>query len=73
MIGVNNFGTTVLTYSDVNGVTHGSVRNPLGHFTTVDYPAATASFPVSISDFGVLYGSFIDTNNVRHGFIATPR
>ena len=40
-----------------------------GKYTTIDVPGATATFAISVNDFGVVVGSYTDTQGVSHGFI----
>jgi hypothetical protein len=60
-------------------VFHGYVRSPDGKFVTFDAPRAdltandfNGTFPVSINDWGVVTGYYIDQNNVVHGFVRFP-
>jgi hypothetical protein len=76
--GVNSWGVIAGTYTDENNVHHGFVRNPNGRFTTFDASGAgTAAYqgtgcfsdcPVSLNDFGVVTGSYLDGNGVQHGY-----
>src|SRR6516225_9568299 len=40
-----------------------------GKYTTIDVPGATATNAISINDFGMVVGSYTDTQGVSHGFI----
>ena len=40
-----------------------------GRYTTIDVPGATATNAISVNDFGVVVGSYTDTQGVSHGFI----
>lgn len=68
----------VVTGSDVdtNGVSHGFVRAADGYIVVFDDLQAPAgnganqgTTPVAINDFGVIVGSYVDGNNLIHGFV----
>src|SRR6516225_3892490 len=40
-----------------------------GNYITIDVPGAAATFAISVNDFGVVVGSYTDTQGVSHGFI----
>ena len=46
-----------------------SAAAALGTYTTIDVPGATATNAISVNDFGVVVGSYTDTQGVSHGFI----
>jgi hypothetical protein len=76
---INLFGAIAGDYLDANGVIHGFVRSPDGNFTTFDAPGAdtnagdyNGTFPSNINFSGEITGSYIDVNNVYHGFIRKP-
>jgi hypothetical protein len=81
-LGVNFWGAIAGSYTDTNNVFHGFLRSPHGKFTTFDAAGAgTSSFqgtgcfsdcPVGLNDWGVITGSYFDTNNVQHGYLRTP-
>jgi len=81
-LGVNFFGSIAGSYTDANNVFHGFLRSPEGKFTTFDATGAgTGSYqgtgcfsdcPVSLNDWGLITGSYWDSNNVQHGFLRTP-
>ena len=78
-MGLNDLGAITGSYLDANNVTHGYVRGPDGKFVTFDAPGAdltandfNGTFPVSINDWGVVTGYYIDKNNVVHGFLLIP-
>jgi hypothetical protein len=68
-------------YIDSNGVYHGFLRHPHGHFTTVDDPnAGTGSGLGTLPNTIVYYSSgnwitglYIDPNGVLHGFQRDPK
>lgn len=80
-LGVNLWGVIAGTYTDDNNVHHGFVRSPEGRYTTFDAAGAgtgayqgTGCFsdcPVSLNDFGVITGSYIDSNDEQHGYQRT--
>jgi hypothetical protein len=77
--GVNLWGTIAGTYTDANNVHHGFLRSPDGRYTSFDVDGAgsgsyqgTGCFsdcPVSLNDFGVVTGSYLDANDVQHGYL----
>ena len=81
--GLNQWGAIAGTYIDANSVQHGFVRGPDGKFTSFDAPGAgTAMFQgtgcpsdcsTSINDFGAILGTYIDANNVLHGYLRHPK
>jgi hypothetical protein len=83
-LGVNHWGAIAGTYTDANNVFHGFLRSSEGKFTTFEAPGAdttpgsyngTGCFsdcPVGLNDWGVITGSYWDSNNVQHGFLRTP-
>jgi hypothetical protein len=77
---INNFGAITGSYQDANNVFHGFVRSPGGKFSIFDAPGAdmtagdfNGTFPVSINDWGVITGYYIDKNSVVHGFLRLPK
>ena len=76
---INNLGEITGYYLDANNVYHGYLRSPDGKFLTFDAPSAdltandfNGTFPVSLNDWGVVTGYYIDKNNVVHGFVRFP-
>ncbi|HET9280631.1 MAG TPA: hypothetical protein VFR24_01600 [Candidatus Angelobacter sp.] len=67
--GPNPEGTSVGTYTDASGVSHGFVLTRKGVFTSFDPPGSTATTPNLIDPQGVIVGSYLDASNVSHGFI----
>lgn len=70
--GINNKGVIAGNYWPANTTTNiddGFVYSN-GTFTTVDYPAATASSVNGINDAGDLVGNWFDSKGVSHGFVA---
>ena len=80
--GFNVWGFIAATYTDSNNIHHGFLRSPNGKFTTFDAPGAgtgtyqgTGCFsdcPVSLNNWGALTGTFIDANDVYHGYLRGP-
>jgi hypothetical protein len=79
---INVWGVIAGFYRDANDVSHGFVRGPWGGFTTFDAPGAgsvagsyqgttTAGFS-GLTPFGAITGSYIDANNVYHGYLRNP-
>ena len=78
-MGLNDLGAITGYYLDANNVYHGYLRSPDGKFLTFDAPSAdltandfNGTFPVSINDWGVVTGYYVDKNNVVHGFVRFP-
>lgn len=67
--GPNPQGTSVGTYTDTAGVTHGFTLTRTGVFTAFDPPGSTATTPNFISPQGTIVGAYIDATGVSHGFI----
>lgn len=68
--GINDFGEIVGTYYDATGY-HGFLYAG-GSFTTIDVPGWYIGGAYGISNSGSIVGYYVDANQVRHGFIATP-
>jgi hypothetical protein len=81
-LGLNQLGAVAGIYSDANYVNHGFLRSFDGKFTKFDAPGAgTESFqgtgcpsdcPVSLNDWGAITGTYIDGNDVSHGYLRNP-
>jgi uncharacterized membrane protein len=76
---LNLFGAITGYYEDGNNVYHGFVRDPFGHYTTIDAPGAgtapgsfSGTFAESNNDLGVVAGYYQDGNSVYHGFVRYP-
>jgi hypothetical protein len=74
--GVNDTRDVAGVYSDANGVYHGYLRSPTGHFTYLDDPQAGAvpnegegTFPQSLNDNNDIVGQYVDSQGVGHGFL----
>jgi hypothetical protein len=79
-ININNRGTITGNYIDANNVSHGFLRSPGGEFITLDAPGASSTagsfdgtFPSSINNGGAITGSYIDSKELIHGFLRSPR
>ena len=51
---------------------HGFLRDRTGRIIDIEYPGSTDTHVFGINDLGVIVGSYVDTSNNVHGFIATP-
>lgn len=76
---INLSGVITGYYLDASGVYHGFVYSRGGKFTAFDAPGAdtnagdfNGTFPTNINLSGAVTGSYIDANNVYHGFIRKP-
>jgi hypothetical protein len=72
-------GVVTGDYLDANFVSHGFVGDPKGKLTTIDAPGAgtgagqgTAGAFSSNNPSGAVAGTYIDGNNVQHGFLYIP-
>jgi hypothetical protein len=79
-ININDRGAITGNYIDSNNVSHGFLRSPEGEFITLDAPGASSAegsfdgtFPSSINNDGTITGSFIDSKDLNHGFLRSPR
>src|SRR5579863_230372 len=68
VLGINNAGQTVGSYTDTSNATHGFSLIG-GVFTTIDFPGATLTEAVSINNVGQIAGSYSDRQGVGHGFL----
>lgn len=69
--GVNDKGALAGTY--YYGGYHGFVLTPKGVYKTFDVSGATyGTYPQSINANGVVAGGYLDSNDIRHGFVGTP-
>jgi hypothetical protein len=68
---INPDGNIVGDFQDSAGVFHGFLRTS-GGYTSIDFPAATASHAQGINPGGAIAGIYTDTNKVTHGFLAVP-
>jgi hypothetical protein len=56
-------------YYDQNQVEHGLLFRPPNSFISYDYPGAIATEIGGINDRGLLCGSYVDTDGIRHRFL----
>jgi|HubBroStandDraft_6_1064221.scaffolds.fasta_scaffold01122_12 YVTN family beta-propeller protein len=68
VLGINNAGQMVGSYTDASSVTHGFSLTG-GVFTTIDFPGATLTEAVGINNVGEIVGSYNDSQGVGHGFL----
>ena len=73
------FGAIASYYIDGNYVVHGFLRSPGGEITTFDAPGegpagvnCYADCPIGLNDFGAIAGTYLDANDVNHGFLRSP-
>ena len=79
-VGFNLFGAAAGLYIDGNNVVHGFLRSPVGEITTFDAPGESALYglgcyndcAVGLNDWGAITSSYLDANNVYHGFLRSP-
>ena len=78
---VTLLGASVGNFEDSNLVGHGMIRSPGGKFTRFDVPGAgTGNYQgtgcpgcnMGVNYFGMIAGSYTDTNNLWHGFLRNP-
>jgi len=80
--GVNLWGAIAGSFTDANNAWHGFLRSPQGTFTTFEATGSGSGAyqgtgcysdcPMGLNDFGVITGSYSDSNSVQHGFLRTP-
>jgi probable HAF family extracellular repeat protein len=69
-VGINSNNEIVGTFIPPPFSTwHGYYRDASGKMTQIDYPGAAATACLGINDLGEITGSYLDTNNVSHGFV----
>jgi hypothetical protein len=51
---------------------HGFLRDRTGKFIDIEYPGSIDTHVFGINDLGVIVGSYVDTSNNVHGFVARP-
>jgi hypothetical protein len=73
---VNIEGAVTGYYEDSTFVYHGFIRTPKGDYVTFEAPGAdttpnsyNGTVPSSISDLGVVVGSYYDASGASHGFL----
>ena len=77
---INPAGAIVGSSLDASNVYHGSLRDRDGNFTTFDAPGAgnaTDSYQGTLATAnnpsGKITGSYVDSGNLQHGFLRTPK
>jgi len=73
---INDAGAVVGSYYDGNGVLHGFLRSPNGHFTYLNDPNAgtvpneyQGTTPWAINDTGEVVGQYVDAAGNAYGFV----
>jgi hypothetical protein len=78
---INLFGTSVGGFMDENFVGHGLIRSPNGRLAKFDVPdAGTGAYEGTgcpgctsgLNIWGAIAATYIDANNVSHGFLRSP-
>lgn len=73
ILGLNNLGQAVGTYTDSKKVAHGFVYNWRAKtFVTVDVPGSTSTVVNGINRLGWLVGFYTDSKSNTIGFVARP-
>jgi hypothetical protein len=67
--GPNPEGTSVGSYVDTAGVTHGFTLSKNGTLTSFDPPGSVATTPDFIDPQGTIVGGYVDAGGTNHGFI----
>jgi hypothetical protein len=67
--GPNVEGTSVGSYTDSSGITHGFALDRRGRFTPFDPPGSTGTTPNFIGPLGTIVGGYLDASGVSHGFV----
>jgi hypothetical protein len=68
-VGINKYNTTVGSYADSHGNSHGFRSYSNGSVTHLNYPGATGTFSNGINDSGAIVGFYFGTDGAEHGFI----
>ncbi|MGA9672072.1 MAG: hypothetical protein WBQ94_22865 [Terracidiphilus sp.] len=71
--GVNNEGTTVGWYGDTNDYAHAFVRHADGNMVDIKFDSELESVSSAINARGVVTGFWVDSSEVSHGFLWSPR
>jgi hypothetical protein len=79
-VGFNLFGAAAGLYIDGNNVVRGFLRSPVGKITTFDPPGESSLYglgcyndcAIGLNDWGSITSSYLDANNVYHGFVRSP-
>jgi hypothetical protein len=78
--GINPAGAIVGYALDASNVFHGFLRDRDGNFTTFDAPGAgnatdsyQGTLPTANNPSGKITGSYVDSGNLQHGFLRTPK
>jgi hypothetical protein len=76
---LNLFGVNAGFIIDGNNVVHGYLRSPAGKFSKFDVPGegpqglgCFADCSMGLNDLGAVTGSYLDANNVFHGYVRSP-
>lgn len=67
--GINPEGAITGSYVDLNGVSHGYLRDHDGRFTSFDPANAAGTIPWSINPNGEITGQYWDASGTNHGFL----
>lgn len=67
--GPNPEGTSVGSYVDSSGVTHGFTLTKNGTLSSFDPPGSVATTPDFIDPQGTIVGGYVDSAGANHGFI----
>jgi hypothetical protein len=71
--GPNLEGTSVGSWTDTHGFTHGFTVTANGVFTSFDPPGSISTIPEFINLQGVIVGGYLDLAGTSHGFVLTGR
>ena len=68
--GINYWGT-IVGFNFTDGHSYGNFGFKLknGKFTRISYPGSSSTYVSSISDKGVIVGSYLDNQGLGHGFV----
>ena len=67
--GPNLEGTSVGSYTDTSGVTHGFTLTRGDKYTTLDPPGSVATTPNFIDPWFTIVGGYVDAGGTNHGFV----
>lgn len=71
-LGINSLGQIVGRSQDVDGTSHGFLRDTDGTYLKLDYPGAVFTLAGTINDQGVIVGRWIDSKGQQHAYVRYP-
>lgn len=69
IVGIDARGRVAGSFYDIDGHSHGFVREVDGAFTTIDVPGAEDTFVSAMNPKGEIIGNFAGSNGASGGFL----